>query len=69
MFCPNCNQDVEVDKNIHIDCDYCIGTGIGYPPPDTKCGHCLGRGYTIVEPYYTCAECGEYLGDVYEVKS
>jgi hypothetical protein len=31
------------------DCPDCIGTGIGYPPPDALCSRCRGRGYLLVE--------------------
>ena len=61
MFCPNCEKEVSTSISKHIDCADCRGTGIGYPPPEAKCGICKGRGYLIVEPHHICDECDEAI--------
>lgn len=66
MYCPNCKKDVSTTISKHIDCVDCCGTGIGYPPPEAKCGICKGRGYLIIKSHHTelygiyiCDECDE----------
>lgn len=34
---------------LRIDCESCIGTGIGHIGADSSCGSCKGRGYNILD--------------------
>ena len=62
-YCPKCDADVDGREECQVDCDSCIGTGIGYNHESNSCGHCGGRGYIIVHTYIVCDICDEYLED------
>lgn len=56
-YCDYCEEKTETIMLTKFDCNDCRGTGIGYPPPEAKCGRCKGRGYLIVMPYPACSSC------------
>jgi DnaJ-class molecular chaperone len=62
-YCDSCEEYVEPTIEKHVDCDDCLGTGIGYNHEPNSCGHCNGRGYHI-NPHYLCPDCDSYIAKV-----
>lgn len=62
-YCDDCAADVEADDN---ECPDCMGTGIGYGPPDvSRCGACHGSG-VVRRPFRDPADYWEMMRDLRE---